>query len=151
MTNDLNKTVHSGRFVNDPELKIATSRDGKTIPTTNFTLAINKYMGKDREPEVIFADFVAYRRMAEFITKWFRKGDEAIIFGKLSIKFYPSKVRPGEKVRVINIVAEDIYFGQRAKANQPSADTYGKIDFAPPPPSDDDIPEEYMPDDDLPF
>ena len=151
MTNDLNKTLLSGRFVNDPELKMATLRNGDSMPVTNFALAVNKYRGKDKEPETIFVDFVAYRRIAEFITKWFRKGDETIIIGKMMVKFFPSKSRPEEKVKVTTIIVEEIYFGQKAKSNQSATDTYGKTDFAPPPPSDEDMPEEYMPDDDLPF
>lgn len=151
MTNDLNKTLHSGRFVNDPELKMATLHDGKTMPITNFTLAINKYMGKDKPPATTFVDFVAYGKKAEFIVQWLKKGDEAFIFGHFKVNNYPSKVRPGELVRVYNVVVDEIYFGQKAKSNQPATDNLGATDFSPPLPSDEDTPEEYMPDDDLPF
>ena len=150
MTTDLNKTVHSGRFVKDPELRMVASPNRGEVPMTKFTLAVNKYISKTKEIKVIFIDFVAYYKQAEFISKWFKKGDEAFVFGRMATRLISSENNPSGKTKVTEIVADEIYFGQRSRANRPANTNNAETEYAPPPPSDEDIPE-YIPEDDLPF
>ena len=70
----MNNYCCTGRFTSDPELK--TTQDGTSVCT--FTLAIDKnYKPKNATQTVDFIDFVAWRNNAEFVGKYFRKGEGA--------------------------------------------------------------------------
>lgn len=75
----INKVIMTGRFTADPELKQTAS--GTSV--TSFTLAQNKPDGK-----ADFFNFTAWKGTAEFICKYFRKGDGIEVEGRLSIDKY---------------------------------------------------------------
>ena len=75
----LNKVIMQGRLTADPELK----QTPNGILVTSFSLALNKDEGK-----ADFFNIVAWRHNAEFICKYFKKGDGIIITGHLSSRSY---------------------------------------------------------------
>ena len=144
----LNNAVIMGRLVSDPELKYTSNN----IQVTAFTVAVERrYARQGTERETDFIDIVAWRQTAEFITKYFSKGDMIAIQGAIQTRTYTDK--NDNKRKAVEIIAENVSFcgsrktdssntsqGSTAK-NQPQS--YSNIDIG-------DF-EEIIDDEDLPF
>ena len=73
--------------------------------------------GETRETD--FIDIVAWRYTAEFVDKYFSKGQMAIVTGRLQIRNWQDK--EGNKRRSAEILADHVYFGEGKKDR---AETY---------------------------
>ena len=111
----LNHIVIQGRLTRSPELR----RTGNGTAVTSFTLACERDrapQGQDRETD--FVDCVSWRGTAEFVDKYFTKGQMAIVSGRLQIRPWTDK--DGNKHRATEIVADQVYFAgpkQRSDAD----------------------------------
>lgn len=114
----MNFVLLMGRFVADPELKKTTS--GKSVCT--FTLAVDK--GKDRGAD--FIDTVAWEKTAEFICKYFKKGDPIIIDGAVNTRTYEDK--DGKKRKVTEVTAKNVEFAPRARTAQQESGYFASAD-----------------------
>lgn len=102
----LNHIVIMGRLVRDPEYKTT----GTGLSVTNFSVAVDRdFPGQSGEKETDFIDCVAWRKTAEFITKYFRKGSMIALSGRLQIRGWTDK--DGNKRRTAEVVADNAYFG----------------------------------------
>ena len=102
----LNHIVLMGRLVRDVELRTTTS--GAAV--ASFTLACDRdYKAEGGERETDFVDIVAWRGTADFVSKYFHKGQMAVVSGRLQIRNWTDK--EGNKRRSAEIVAENVYFG----------------------------------------
>ena len=145
----LNVAVLMGRLVADPELRNTPSG----ISVTSFTLAVDRsYVKAGTERQTDFIDVVAWRNTAEFVCKYFRKGQLAAVQGSIQTRSYTDK--EGNKRKAFEIVADNVHFAEpKKKINDPNnvagkaPDISGQVDTGN---SSDDF-EEYTPDDDLPF
>lgn len=99
----LNKAVIMGRMTRDPEIRHTES--GKSV--ANFTLAVDRDHNRD---EVDFLDVVAWNGTADFVGKYFRKGQMAVVSGRLQTRKWDAK--DGTNRTAFEIVAENIYFGE---------------------------------------
>ena len=67
----MNVAVVMGRLVADPELRHTPS----DVAVTSFTLAVDRsYVKSGTERQADFIDVVAWRSTADFVCKYFRKG-----------------------------------------------------------------------------
>ena len=84
-----NLVVLTGRLTADPELK--TTANG--IPVTSFSIAVNRSYrsGEEQQPQTDFINIVAWRRTAEFITRYFKKGSLIGIEGSIQTRRYTDK------------------------------------------------------------
>lgn len=115
----LNKWEGMGRLTKDPELRRTPS--GTAVAT--FGIAVDRdFKGKDGERETDFIDIVAWRQTAEFVSKHFTKGRMAVVEGRLQIRDYTNK--DGQKRRVAEIVADNIYFGDSKRDNDGEGSAY---------------------------
>jgi len=73
---NLNKVILGGRLTSDIELK----QTANGIAVTAFTVAVNR-SGRDQPTD--FIDCVAWRKTAEFIAQYFRKGSTICIIGNI--------------------------------------------------------------------
>ena len=111
----LNHIVVMGRLTRDPELRYTPAQ----IPVASFTLAVDRDIGgKDDEKITDFIDIVAWRKTAEFASKYFSKGSMAVADGRLQIRDWTDK--NGNKRRSAEVVAERIYFGDSKKSDSKS-------------------------------
>lgn len=103
----LNKIVIMGRLTHDPEMR----QTGSGTSVTSFSLAVERdYSGRDGgEKQTDFIDVVAWRHTAEFVDKYFAKGDMAAVIGRLQIRDWTDK--DGNKRRSAEVVADSVYFG----------------------------------------
>lgn len=83
----MNNVVLKGRLVADPILKQTQSN----ISVTSFKIAVDKYTGKDGEKQADFIECNAWRGTAEFISKYFTKGQEILIRGAIHNKEWTDK------------------------------------------------------------
>ena len=76
----LNRIILMGRLTKDPELR-QTKND---TPVTGFSLAVERnYIKKGETREVDFFDIVAWKSQAEFVSKYFTKGQLVCVEGRL--------------------------------------------------------------------
>ena len=104
----LNNVNLMGRLTRDPELRYTQSN----TPVASFTLAVDRdFGGSDGEKKTDFIDCVAFKGTAEFVSKYFAKGQAAVVSGSLQIRDWTD--RDGNKRRNAEILVKNIYFGER--------------------------------------
>ena len=104
----LNHIVLMGRLTRDPELR----RTPSGTAVASFTLAVDRdFAGDDKQTD--FIDIVAWRHTAEFVSKYFSKGQMAAVSGRLQIRDWTDK--DGGKRRNAEVVAENVYFADSKK------------------------------------
>ena len=82
-----NLVVLTGRLTADPELK--TTQSG--ISVTSFSVAVNRPYRTGEEQQTDFITVVAWRKTAEFIAKYFKKGNMIGIEGSIQTRKYTDK------------------------------------------------------------
>lgn len=110
----MNKVILCGRIAKDIELKQTNSG----ITVTQFSIALNKGDGK-----ADFFNVVAWRNTAEFISKYFSKGDGICIDGHLASRQYE---KDGAKHTVYEVVADSVSFSEGRRASQSDANIEGE-------------------------
>jgi len=110
----MNQVVLMGRLTRDPELRHTPNG----IAVASFSLAVDRgYTPKDGgEKQTDFIDVVAWRNTAEFVSKYFIKGQMAAVTGRLQIRDWTDK--DGNKRRSAEIVADNIYFTESRKSRE---------------------------------
>lgn len=118
----LNVAVIMGRLVADPELRHTPS----DVAVTNFTLAVDRaYTKAGTERQTDFIECVSWRNTAEFICKYFRKGQMMAVHGSIQTRSYTDK--DGNKRKAFEVVADDVSFTESKKDNdgsRPAPQTY---------------------------
>lgn len=104
---NLNKAIIAGRLTADPELK--TTPSGLSV--TSFTVAVDRRFGKEKQTD--FINCVAWRSTAEFITKYFSKGNSICVCGSIQTRNYTDK--NGNKRTAVEVVAEEATFCEGKK------------------------------------
>ena len=101
----LNTIVVIGRLTRDPELRYTQS--GTAV--SNFSVAVERpQYNKEKEKEVDFIPVVVWSGLAEVVAEHLQKGRLVAIQGRLQIRSYENN--DGQKVRVSEIVADDVRF-----------------------------------------
>lgn len=121
----LNCVVLMGRLTADPELK-HTQND---IAVTSFTIAVDRAYRSGADRVTDFIDIVAWRNTAEFVSKYFTKGQLVAIEGSLQVRSYTDK--EGNKRRAWEVVANNVHFAESKRDNAQrnnEASTYSNAD-----------------------
>lgn len=101
----LNVVVLNGRLTSDPELKYTPSN----VAVTNFTLAVDRaFSGKEKVTD--FINIVAWRSTAEFVSRYFQKGQLVAVQGSLHVREYTDK--DGNRRRVYEVLADQVHFAE---------------------------------------
>lgn len=117
---NLNIAQICGRMTKNPEPRVTPSG----VNILNFSVATNKVWNDQqgqRQEKTEFHNVVAFGKVSEIITRYFKKGDEIYIQGRLQTTSWEDQ--QGVKKYKTEIVAEKMDFGQKAKANQAPAST----------------------------
>lgn len=131
---NLNKITLGGRLCADPELRQTQSG----VMVTSVSLAVNRRHTGEGDAQTDFFNLVAWRGMAEFISKYFRKGSSICVVGSLQVRNYTDK--NNEKRTSVDVHVDEAYFVD----SKNEADTYT-------PPADTPTFSEVPEDEDLPF
>lgn len=121
----LNKITIMGRLTADPELRMTQS--GKPVAT--FTLAVERdFKGPNGTREADFINCVAWNNTAEFVNKYFTKGNMAVVSGRLQTRKW--EAADGKKGIATEVIVENMYFGESKKAEAP-AEEFPTFEYAP--------------------
>lgn len=112
----MNKVILMGRLVRDPEVRYT---NGNNTLVATFQLAVNRRFAKQgEERQADFFQIVAWDKTGEFCSKYFKKGQQVGVIGRLQTRNYDDK--DGKKVYVTEVVAEEVYFaGDKKEDNGP--------------------------------
>ena len=116
-----NLVVLTGRLTADPELK--TTASGISVCT--FGIAVDRAYKKGEEKQTDFLNVVAWRQTAEFVSKWFTKGNLIGIEGSIQTRKFTDK--NGNNRTAFEIVANNVHFVESKK----SADVNVAVDPLP--------------------
>lgn len=101
----LNQAVFIGRLVSDPELRDTSNG----VKVTSFAIAVDRpFQRSGAERVTDFFDVVAWRNMAEFITKFFHKGNLLCVQGYMTTRTYTDK--NGVNRKAYELIAEHAHF-----------------------------------------
>ncbi|MBQ9315102.1 MAG: single-stranded DNA-binding protein [Clostridia bacterium] len=144
----MNKVILMGRLTRDPEVRYTTTNN--TL-VASFSLAVNRRFARQgEERQADFINIVAWDKTGEFCSKYFKKGQQVGVVGRIQTRNYDDK--DGKKVYVTEVIAEEAYFAdtKREAEVNPFATPNTAVD-APFNPAT--APSEFTPvtDDDLPF
>ena len=126
----MNHVTLMGRLTRDPELRHINS--GTAV--VSFTIAVEHRASQETHTD--FIDIVAWKGTAEFVSKYFAKGQMIAVHGRLSIREWTDK--DGNKRKSAEVVADNVYFTDSKKNRTEGAQTaqagFGDIN------DDDDFP-----------
>lgn len=146
----LNVVVLTGRLTADPELRYTPNN----VAVTSFSIAVNRsYARQGEERQTDFIDIVAWRSTAEFVCRYFKKGNLIAIEGAIQTRTYQDK--DGNKRKAFEVVANNVHFVESKKDNNTMSNNDVKKSISNDNESyvsgtDDDF-QEIQSDDDLPF
>ena len=116
----LNKIILMGRLGRDPEVRYT---QGGT-PVASFSLAVDRDFADQATGKrpTDWIDVVAWSARAKFVQQYFRKGQLAVVEGRLQIRDWTD--REGNKRRSAEAVADQVYFagGKTAPPSEGNAD-----------------------------
>ena len=108
----MNKVILMGRLTEYPEVRYTTTNNKLVC---GFTLAVNRRFAKEGEQQADFINIVAWSKLGEFCSKYFVKGQQVAVVGRLQTRNYDDK--NGKKVYVTEVVAEEARFADSKKQN----------------------------------
>ena len=129
----MNSIVIKGRLTKDPELR--STQNGTAVCTVN--VAVDRPYSKDKETD--FFTVVLWRQTAEFVSKYFTKGQEILVQGEMQSRKYTDK--EGNNRIAWEIKADHVEFcgskgqGSDDEAPAPAKSTSKKTSKKAPPPT----------------
>jgi single-strand DNA-binding protein len=139
----MNKVVLMGRLTKDPDLRYTS---GNNTAVASFTLAVNRRFAKEGQPQADFINIVAWDKSAEFVGKYFTKGQQVVVVGRIQTRAWDDN--EGKRHYVTEVVAEETYFADSKK----SAPADNKSEsYEPPQTGDGFYPPMDEEEDNLPF
>ena len=110
----LNVIALQGRLVADPTLRQTTA--GKSVATFRIACDRNR-KGPDGQTQADFIDVVVWEHTAEFVCRYFRKGNMIAVEGRLQTRNFTDK--NGVNKTAVEVVANNVAFcGPRPQAQQ---------------------------------
>lgn len=109
----LNNVVLMGRLTFEPELKVTQSG----VSVVRFGIAVDRrYQQQNGEKKTDFIDCVAFRQTAEFIEKYFHKGNMIAVEGSIQTENYVDQ--NGTNRKSVSVVANNVSFcGSKSESN----------------------------------
>lgn len=121
----MNKVFLIGRLTRDPELRYT----GANIPVATFSIAINRnYTGQNGEREVDYINIVVWRKLAENVKNYMRKGSQVAIDGSIRTRSYEDQ--NGQRRYVTEVVADNVQFLD-TKSSQSQNVSSGEVTDSP--------------------
>ena len=124
----MNKVILMGRLTRDPEMRYSNAAEPVAI--ARFALAVDRRISRERkdagEQSADFINCTAFRFNAEFIEKYFRKGQMVGIVGRLQVSSYDDN--QGQKRWSTEVIVEEQFFAesrQSFEAKSQGGQNYG--------------------------
>ena len=102
----MNKVILMGRLTRDPETRYTQTNN--TL-VSSFSLAVNRrFVRQGEERQADFINIVAWSKLGECCSKYFKKGQQVGIIGRLQTRTWDDD--QGVKHYITEVVAEEAYF-----------------------------------------
>lgn len=109
----LNKAILMGRLVAEPDVRSTPSG----VSVTTFSLAVDRgYAKPGEEKQVDFIQIVCWRSTADFVGKYFSKGQLVAVEGAIRTRNYTDQ--SGTKRYITEVVANEVFFAEGKKQQQ---------------------------------
>ena len=115
----MNKVILMGRLTRDPEVRYTQTNN--TLVAT-FSLAVNRrFVRQGEERQADFFNIVAWGKQGEFCSKYFKKGQQVGIIGRLQTRTWDD-----DKGRhyITEVVAEETYFADSKRDGEVPNETF---------------------------
>ncbi len=133
----MNKVFLIGRLTRDPELRYTSGN----VPVATFSIAVNRtFANANGEREADFFNIVVWRKQAENVSQFVKKGSQVAIDGRLQSRSYDDA--NGQKRYVTEVVADNVQFLDSKKDSESMASSNAG-------PTPYDFPEESAPTNDV--
>ena len=107
----MNKVILLGRLTKDVDVKYTQTTN---IMIASFTLAVNRrFVKQGEEKQADFFNVTAFGKTGEFCSKYFSKGQQVAIIGRLQTRNWQDD--QGQKHYATDIIAEECYFADSRK------------------------------------
>lgn len=116
----MNRVILTGRLTGEPQLKYTNSNK----PVCSFSVAVNKRINGENNAD--FINCVAWNTTAEFISKYFKKGQAIGLTGRLQNRSYEDS--NGQKRYVIEVVIEEVEFIGSKQENKENTNNNENVD-----------------------
>ncbi len=122
----LNKVMLMGRLTKDPEVRYTNTNNTLVC---SFTLAVDRRFARQgEERQTDFFPIVAWSKLGEFCSKYFTKGGQVVICGRLQTRTWDDN--ENKRHYITEVVADEAFFADskrkdedRSKSqNNPGAD-----------------------------
>lgn len=150
----MNKVILMGRLTKDPEIRYTQGSEPMAI--ARYSLAVNRSFKRDGEPDADFINIVAFAKRAEFAQKYFTKGQQVAVVGRIQTGSYDDK--DGNKRYTTDVIVDEQFFADSKKNSDERSRYEGPTqDFAAAPKAPSTgggfvpINQDFDEDDDLPF
>ena len=102
----MNKVILMGRLTRDPEVRY--TQNTNTL-VASFSLAVNRrFVKQGEERQADFINIVAWNKTGEFCSKYFKKGQQVGVIGRIQTRTWDDE--QGQKHYVTEVIAEEAYF-----------------------------------------
>ena len=139
----MNKVILMGRLTREVETRYTQTSN---TMVASFSIAVNRRFVKEgEERQADFFNIVAWGKLGEFCSKYYKKGQQVAIIGRLQTRSWEDD--NGQKKYATEVVAEEAYFADSKKDDSVSNDPFSNNTFG----TGDGNDFEVTPSDDLPF
>lgn len=109
----MNVCIFKGRLTKDPEVRYTQTNN---TAVTNFSIAVDRdYVKAGEERQADFFNITVFGKLAEFASKYFVKGQEILIRGRLQNRTWDDE--NGVKHYATDIIADEINFCGKKSEN----------------------------------
>jgi single-strand DNA-binding protein len=108
----MNKVILLGRLTKDPEIRYSQSSEPMCV--SRFTVAVNKRFKKEGEPDADFIFCTAFRKTAEFMERYIKKGMQVSLCGSLSVRSYEDNT--GQRKWTTEVICDEVNFAESREA-----------------------------------
>lgn len=112
----MNKVILMGRLTKDPDLRYTSANN---TAVASFTIAVNRRAAKEGQPQADFINIVAWSKTAEFCGKYFTKGMQVAVVGRIQTRTWDDN--EGKRHYVTEVVADETYFADSKRGDTGNA------------------------------
>lgn len=107
-----NEVILIGNLTADPEVKVTPSG----LSVCNFDIAVGRKYTNQGDQKADFIKICTWRKTAEFVGKYARKGNSLFVKGSIQTRNYTNN--QGQKVYITEVVADEVQFaGNNSQGN----------------------------------
>ena len=112
----MNKFQFMGRLTRDPETRVIPNSNTQV---TTFSIAVNRrFADQNGERKTDFFNLTAFGKLAEFCSKYYRKGQQVLVEGRIQNRTWDDQ--NGQKRYATDYIIENAYFADSRRDSDSS-------------------------------